>query len=461
MLAQHSRSTRSAALLLLGVLFVASCDKVPLLAPSGTVITLFPAASTVPVDGNVEIIATVIENGVASAAPSTPTSPTSPTTPGTATTTAPTTTSTTAGAGTPVQNGTLVSFTTTIGRIEPSEARTTNGQVRVRFIPGGQSGSATITAFSGGSSGKIENLLVGTAAAERVILTATPQTLAASGGNSIISARVENTAGLGVTGVPVNFTADAGTLSASSALTDANGVASVTLNTTRKSTVTGNVAGKTATVIVDLNPRTGVVITAPTAAVAAGQPASFTFAVSATANIREVVVDWGDGTSQALGALGGTATASHTYTREGTYTVQARATDTSGFTETVSSSITVLPAQPPTVAVTPSNLSPVVGETIIVRAQVSGNTSSIIRYDWSFGADASTPQISTTSNQVPVSWSSAIPATKVITVTAVQAIGPTGDGIATVTVRGIQAATTTTTSTATTTVATTTIVPVK
>ena len=84
--------------------------------------------------------------------------------------------------------------------------------------------------------------------------------------------------------------------------------------------------------------------------------------------------------------------------------MRATATDTSGFSGAVSSTINVLPAQPPTVAVTPSNLSPIAGETIIVRAQVSGNTSSIIRYDWSFGADASTPTISTTSNQVPVSW---------------------------------------------------------
>jgi len=111
-----------------------SCDKVPLLAPTGTVITLFPGASTVPVDGNVEIIATVIENGTATAPSSTGGTGTG----GTGTTgTTGTTTTTTAGAGTPGQNGTLVSFTTTIGRIEPGEARTTNGQVRVRFIPGG------------------------------------------------------------------------------------------------------------------------------------------------------------------------------------------------------------------------------------------------------------------------------------------------------------------------------------
>jgi PKD repeat protein len=201
--------------------------------------------------------------------------------------------------------------------------------------------------------------------------------------------------------------------------------------------VTANVAGKTATVAVSLNPRTGITITAPTTSIAAGQPASFTFAVSATANIRDVRVNWGDGQSQPLGALAGSTTSSHTYTEAGTYTVQATATDTSGFSETVQASITILPAQPPTVQVTPSNLSPLVNETIIVRAQVAGNTSSIIRYEWSFGADASTPQISTTSNQVPVSWKSATPATKVITVTAIQATGPSGDGIATVTVRGV------------------------
>jgi len=435
----HSRrsarlASRIAPTVLLAALVASSCDKVPLLAPTGTVITLFSGASTVPVDGNVEIIATVIENGVASASTGTGTSGTGTSGTGTAGSgTVGTTTTTTTGAGTPVQNGTLVSFTTTLGRIDPTEARTTNGQVKVRFIADGQSGSATITAYSGGASGKIENLLVGTAAAERVIVTASPQTLSASGGTTVVSARVENAAGLGVTGVPVNFTSDAGNLSAATANTDASGVASVTLNTTRKSTITANVAGKTANVVVDLNPRTGLVITAPTTSIAAGQPASFTFAVSSTANIRDVTVKWGDGSSQSLGAISGTATASHTYSAPGTYTVQATATDTSGFSESVSSIITVLPAQPPTVAVTPSNLNPHLNETIIVRAQVSGNTSTIIRYDWNFGPGASTPPVSTTSNQVPVSWNQI--GTKVITVTAVQASGPSGDGLATVNVQ--------------------------
>ena len=110
-----------------------------------------------------------------------------------------------AGAGTPVQNGTLVSFTTTIGRIEPSEARTSNGQVRVKFISGGQSGTATITAFSGGASGKLENLKVGSAGVERVLVSASPQTLGPGGGTSTITARVEDVSGTGLPGIPVTF----------------------------------------------------------------------------------------------------------------------------------------------------------------------------------------------------------------------------------------------------------------
>src|SRR5687768_17571877 len=171
------------------IALASACDKVPLLAPSGTVITLFPVSSTVALNSEVEIVATVIEQGTATAPPATP-PPTTPGTPPPTTPTTPTTPSTTTGAGTPVQNGTLVSFTTTLGRIEPSEARTNNGQVRVKFISGGQSGAATITAFSGGASGRLENLRVGTAAVERVVVTANPQTLGPAGGTAEISARV-------------------------------------------------------------------------------------------------------------------------------------------------------------------------------------------------------------------------------------------------------------------------------
>jgi hypothetical protein len=46
-------------------IFSTSCDKVPLLAPTGSVITLFATATTVPSNGSMEIVATVIEQGQA------------------------------------------------------------------------------------------------------------------------------------------------------------------------------------------------------------------------------------------------------------------------------------------------------------------------------------------------------------------------------------------------------------
>src|SRR5512140_2970256 len=70
-------------------LVVSSCDKVPLLAPTGTVINMFATSNSVSLNSSVDIVATAIENGrdVGS---------------GSGTTTA------SAGAGTPVQNGTLI-----------------------------------------------------------------------------------------------------------------------------------------------------------------------------------------------------------------------------------------------------------------------------------------------------------------------------------------------------------------
>ncbi len=431
MLAQSWRRGPVAALTLTAAAAVlalsAACDKVPLLAPTGTIITLFPAATTVPINGEVEIVATVIENGVAAA----PTTGGGGAAPGTTTT--PTTTTSTAGAGTPVQNGTLVSFTTTIGRIEPREARTNNGEVRVKFFAGGQSGVATITAYSGGASGKLENLKVGSAAVERVTLTANPQTLGPSGGSTVVSAHVQDVSGLGVSGIPVDFTADAGQLSAPSALTDQNGFASITLTTSRQSKVTANVAGKTADVTVSLNPRTGITISGPTTSIPAGTPAMFTVGVGSTANIRDVVIDFGDGRTQSLGAISGSTTFPHTYVEAGTYTVTATATDSSGFSEPVRTAVTVLPGQPPSVIVTPSNSNPSVGETVILTAQVSGNTSTIISYEWNFGADAVPASFTGTSNRVTASWRTT--GTKVITVRVNQATGPSGEGFGTVVVR--------------------------
>lgn len=424
-----SRPGRSIAVCAAAALvsLAAACDKVPLLAPTGSVISLFAASSTIPLNSEIEIIATVIENGTTAATPATGGG-------GGGTTGTPSTTTTSSpGAGTPVQNGTLVTFTTTIGRIEPNEARTSNGQVRVRLITGSQSGTATITAFSGGASAKLENLKVGSAGVERVIISASPQTLGPLGGTSTITARVEDVSGAGLPGVPVTFTTDNGTLSPPTATTDALGVAQTILNTSRASKVTANVAGKTADVTVGLNPRTNVTIAGPTTSVNAGQPATFTVGVGSTANVRDVTVDFGDGSQISLGAISGSTTVQHTYQTEGTYTVRATATEASGFTEQVATSVTILPGQPPSVIITASNNNPGIGETVIFTATASGATSTIVRYEWDFGTDAEPRTASTTGNRTTASYTSG--GSKVITVRVIQASGPSGDGTTSIVVK--------------------------
>jgi hypothetical protein len=327
-----------------------------------------------------------------------------------------------------VQNGTVITFTTTLGRIEPVEARTNNGQVRVRFISNGQSGLATITAFSGGASAKLENLRVGTAAAERVLVTATPAVLPPSGGLTEIAARVEDVSGAGIPGVPVAFVADQGQLGAGSAVTDANGVARTTLTASRTTVVTVNVAGKTAQVTVNLSARTGVTITGPTTAIAAGTPVTFTVGVGAApaVNVRDVTIDFGDGSRSSLGAISASTPVQHIYTEAGSFRASATATDSSGFTETVATFVTILPQQPPGVTITAAPTNPVPGQTVRFTAVVSGATSTILRYEWLFEGGSPASAVLTGNQATSVFTGTG---SRVIQVRVVQSSGPSGDGI--------------------------------
>jgi Big-like domain-containing protein/PKD domain-containing protein len=342
-----------------------ACDKVPLLAPTGTVITLFASSSTVPASGEIEIIATLIENGTA-AAPST----------GTGGTTTTTTSTSNKGSGTPVQNGTLVSFTTTIGRIEPREARTQNGEVHVKFLSAGQSGNATITAYSGGASATLKDVLVGSAAAKRVVVTA--GAIGPSGGSAEIQARVEDDSGNGITGVPVTFSTTAGTLSAGSAITDANGIARTTLTTDRDATVTATAGAQKADVTVKLAPRLISGFTAAPAATQAGKPVTFT--VNTTANLQDATINFGDGTSQSLGSFATTATAAHVYSSPSTYTPTVTARDALGNTQSQSTTVTIS-ALPVTLTAAPNPAT--VGSPVVFS--VGGTTDAqVSRYEWTF-----------------------------------------------------------------------------
>jgi len=207
------------------VVSMTSCTHVPLTAPTKSIIALYASASPAN-DGSINLIATVTEE-----------------------------------AGTPVQNGTLVTFTTTLGRLDPTSAETTNGQATVKFFGDGLSGTATVSAFSGGatsgsgdSAGNAATLTIplGAAAADNIIVHAEPSSVPAAGGTAAIIAQVRDASGNGLPNVLVVFSTTAGSLVPPSVSTDSTGTATTNLTTTSKATVTAAAGGKAATVGVNL-----------------------------------------------------------------------------------------------------------------------------------------------------------------------------------------------------------------
>jgi PKD repeat protein len=98
----------------------------------------------------------------------------------------------------------------------------------------------------------------------------------------------------------------------------------------------------------------------------------FIFAVTAPAQnastIRDVFVNWGDGSSSDLGALSGTQSVAHVYQSAGNFPVTAVITDSSGFTQTVSNSVSVVATPVSTIIITPT--VPAAGHPVSVTFQI-------------------------------------------------------------------------------------------
>jgi adhesin/invasin len=192
-------------------LVAAACERVPLVAPTGSTIVLTAPTIIVSTTDSIEIVAQVIE-----------------------------------AAGTPPHSGTHVTFATTLGRIEPTDAVTdATGRASARFSPNGASGTATITASSGGASTGNNGLKVSVGSGSSigsVRVSANPTSLSAVGGSTTIVATVVDTNGSLLVQVPVRFTTTAGSLSASVVDTDSAGAAQTVLTTTQEATVTATVA---------------------------------------------------------------------------------------------------------------------------------------------------------------------------------------------------------------------------
>jgi hypothetical protein len=365
-----ARSCRFALIaLVLAAAATGACKRVPLLAPTGSTITLTALATTLPFNGSSQLIAQVVESS-----------------------------------GTPPQQGTHVIFTTTLGTIQPSEVETDiSGRAVTTFVAGTGSGIATISASSGSASGggtatttgaNIVKIAIGAAAVGSIAVSASPGTVSGNGGSSTISARIGDTAGNALPSVPVTFSTDNGSLNPSIATTDATGVASTTLTTnkTAKVTATAGIAGATGgsgstgsvtpgTVTVNVNTPNAINVTGPTAAVVAGQVANFTIGYSSatgTSPISRIVVDWGDN-SQAATFSGAPTGVSHTYNAAGSFLVRVTATDTFGDVTNGSASVTVSTKPVPIVSIIATGTATAgAATTFTIGATVASTSTALI-----------------------------------------------------------------------------------
>jgi PKD repeat protein len=233
---------------------------------------------------------------------------------------------------------------------------------------------------------------------------------------------VTDASGNQLPGVPVTFTASAGILSSNAAVTNENGDARVTLTTSRDTTVTANAGGKEATVTIRANTAPTVTVSATTQTPTALQPVTFTVNVTAGSSpIRAVTIDFGDGTSQALGSLTGSSSVSHTYRAGGTYTVTAAVLDNSGEGTSVSTVVEVRPPTPINVTLSSTTSSPTVGTPVNFDANVTPATVTITRYEWDFGDGQSTVTSGDTTSHIYTSAGR-----RTVSVTAVSSEGLTG-----------------------------------
>jgi hypothetical protein len=369
----------------LAMLVAISCDRVPLLAPTNSTVTLDAGSRVLETGGSTSVSATVIEQ-----------------------------------AGTPVQNGTTVRFTTTLGRVDPAEAQTRNGIATTTFFAGSDSGIAEVRATSGGAGGSsttttpstgngntgtttptttatnsnVVLISVGSAAVDTVTVRANPSSVSTSSGATVsVIATVVGTAGRLLPNIPVSFSASRGSLSATTAMTDAQGEARVTLTTNGDTDINVAAGTKTATTKVTGVPGPAVALTCSVgtggtcATVNVGQAVVFTAQrAQGSGNVTSAVLDFGDNSSVNLGTLSGPATVPHTYTQAGTYT--ARLTGTDGNESSSSVQVVLVTAVTATVSATITTPPRTVTATATVSAPAS-------QYQFSWG-DGSAPTTSTT-----------------------------------------------------------------
>jgi hypothetical protein len=214
-----------------------------------------------------------------------------------------------------------------------------------------------------------------------------------------------------VEGVLVTFNADQGTLSSSTAMTNAAGEARVTLTTGQETNVTATAGTKTSAAVrvtVRAGPIVSLACTPPSGtgncaglqASAASNSAIVLLTVTkptGSSALRNATLDFGDGESLSLGNLAsGSTSVSHAYSGPSgstprSYTATVRVEDVNGESASASTSVVVSPRSAIGVSLASA------GETAVATGQRWTFTATAIgvadpgtiqSYSWDFGDDA-------------------------------------------------------------------------
>jgi adhesin/invasin len=409
----------SSFVVLLAALPVVGCDKSPLLAPTQSTITVSAGSRELPSNGSTQITAVVTEQ-----------------------------------AGTAVQDGTTVRFSTTLGLLDPVESQTRNGAAVTTFFAANSSGVARIRAISGLASGgetegNLVEITVGAAAVNTVTLRANPASVPPTGGTVQLIAAVVSEGGQPLQGILVTFSSDQGTLSNPNAITNASGEASTQLTTTQQAVVSASAGTKTSSnvtvavrsgpiVTITCSPASGTGNCAAVPTSGTSNTATVVFTVTrptGSSTLRTATIDFGDGSSQSLGNLaGGTATVTHTYSGPSNstpiaYTATVQVTDVNGETAAVSTDVIITPRSPIGVSITDSCGATALNRRCTFTATVTGGgegttAAPIQSYTWDFGDGSD--ELTTSGNTTAHVYTAAGTYTVTVTVRTVDGRTATG-----------------------------------
>ena len=165
-------AARMVALIVAGMTF-ASCGQAILSSPDGTTLQIFVNPSFIAANGDTAVVSVLAVEKT----------------------------------GTPVPDGTVIQFFTTLGKIQ-EQGKTNDGVARVNLISDARSGTAVVTAVSGAVSVKAENIVIGAPRVSQVKTQAIDPTIDLKQGKSIasIAARVLDDKGNPIQGIIVRFT---------------------------------------------------------------------------------------------------------------------------------------------------------------------------------------------------------------------------------------------------------------